>query len=456
MSGGRIECDVLVIGGGMGGLTVGALAAQRGAEVVLVEATDHLGGSAALSGGYLWTAPDVEAFQDEDPAGNADRFRLLLSHIDQAYAWLDGLHLPSGDWETGIKGFGVGRQIDIGGYISRTRDIIESHGGWTILNTKATALVTGEDGSITGAFVENSSNGERGEIRARATVLATGGFQASTEMREAFLHAGAGHDLVLRSNPASRGDGINLGLEAGGSLTEQMDGYYGHLIPFPLESFEDADHVLLAQYHSEHSIIVDRDGRRFVDESLGDHVATQAVGRIRSGLMIIDERIRQNHVLKAYMSGLSGVDKLAEGGDRGAHYTSAETLVEMTAACEQWGYSAEGIRATIKEYNAYCHGETSQLDPPRKRYRHPIEVAPFAALEVQSAITFTYGGLRTDDDGRVLTEQGEPVPGLYAIGADAGDLNYRGYTGGLIRGFVFGHRLGGHLAAQLQVARRSG
>lgn len=450
----RIECDILVIGGGMGGLTTGARAAQEGAEVLVVEKAGHLGGSAAMSGGYLWTAPDLEAFVEEDPEGDEERFARLLDHVEEASAWLDGLDVHRGEWETGIKGFGVGRQIDIGGYITQMQRFIEGSGGWVVYDTKPTELIV-EEGIVHGARVENVLTGERAEVRAGVTVIATGGFQGDPELRERFIHPGAADDLVLRSNEESRGDGIELGMSAGGSLTEHMHGYYGHLIPYPLDEFEEADHVLLAQYYSEHAVIVGRDGQRFMDESLGDHVDTQAVGRVKRALMIIDEEIRQQHVLKAYMSGLSGVDKLAEGASRGAHYVSTDSLEDLAATSEAWGYDGESILRTVADYNAYCNEESDEIDPPRKRYRHPVQTPPFAAVEVQSAITFTYGGLRTDPEGRVLSETGEPVDGLFAVGVDAGGLNRLGYTGGLIRGFVFGHRLGRHLADET-ASRRAG
>src|SRR5207244_12315996 len=78
------------------------------------------------------------------------------------------------------------------------------------------------------------------------------------------------------------------------------------------------------------------------------------------------------------------------------------------------------------------------------------------ALDVQPAITFPFGGLRVDPDGRVLDHDGVAVPGLFAAGADAGGLQDVRYVGGLALGLVFGPRavraaIGARSAARREV-----
>ena len=75
--------------------------------------------------------------------------------------------------------------------------------------------------------------------------------------------------------------------------------------------------------------------------------------------------------------------------------------------------------------------------PPRRNHLRPFTQPPFFAMEVQPAITFTFGGVRIDDHARVLREDGGAVPGLLAAGADAGGMYRSRYGGGLAMSCAF-------------------
>ncbi|HEY8480296.1 MAG TPA: FAD-dependent oxidoreductase [Spirillospora sp.] len=433
----RLSADVVVLGGGMAGMTVAATAAQAGASVVVVDVADRPGGSAALSEGYVWTAPSAEVFTEQDPGGDVERFGAMLEGLPEAFAWVESLGVQVGPQLSGILGFGTGRQIDVLGYLRRCRGLVEGGGGWVLPSTEPVRLLRDAD-AVTGVRVREAGDGsgETMEIEAPAVVLATGGFQADPEAREELLFPGAGR-LVLRASPYGRGGGLRLGTAAGGDLTGPTDGFYGHLVPYPIEDFAPKDFALLAQYHSEHGLLFGRDGRRFTDESLGDHVNTELVARRGTALLLIDERIRREQVLRPFIPGMDAVDKMAEAGARGAHYATGPTVADVASAASAWGYPASLIERGVAEFNAAVRRGTCD----RRYHRMPLTEPPFAVLEVQAAITFTYRGLATDVDGRVLGG-GRPVPGLYAAGVDAGGLNVRGYTGGLVRGLVLGRRTG--------------
>lgn len=447
----ELHADVLVIGGGMGGMTAAARAAQRGASVAVVEIGEEVGGSAAMSEGYIWTAPDDEVFLQEDPEGDIEQFRLMRAEMDRALEWVGELGVEVGAPLEGVLGFGVGRQIDIGRYLRRARSIVEGSGGWVLLESTATELLA-DGGAVTGARIANLATGEEAQVLAGATVLATGGFQADPGLRDRYLFRGA-RELVLRTNLRSDGGGLRLGTEVGAARSERMDGFYGHLVPAPIADFSPAEYASLAQYHSDHGLLIDHGGRRFCDESLGDHVNTEMVARHGTALLVIDERIRRDRVLQAFIPGMDAIDKMAEGGRRGGLYATGNTLEDVAVAAAAWGYDAQGILRTVEEFNRHVSGELDTLDPPRRRNRSPILEPPFAALQVQAAITFTYGGLATDAEGRVQGGDGTAIPGLYAAGVDAGGLNVWGYTGGLVRGLALGRRLAEKLTADLTTRR---
>ena len=87
--------------------------------------------------------------------------------------------------------------------------------------------------------------------------------------------------------------------------------------------------------------------------------------------------------------------------------------------------------------------------PPEEQLGQPIDTPPYLGYAVTCGITFTFGGVRIDNRGQVVTNSQEPIPGLYAAGEMVGGLFYYNYPGGsgLSAGMVFG-RLAGTSAAQ--------
>jgi tricarballylate dehydrogenase len=93
---------------------------------------------------------------------------------------------------------------------------------------------------------------------------------------------------------------------------------------------------------------------------------------------------------------------------------------------------------------------TVGLEPPKSNWAYRLENAPFIAFPMTAAICFTYGGLKTDTDARVLATNGRPIPGLYAAGEITG-LFYHEYPSmvAVLRSLTFGRIAGIHAAAQL-------
>ena len=113
---------------------------------------------------------------------------------------------------------------------------------------------------------------------------------------------------------------------------------------------------------------------------------------------------------------------------------------------------------TVRQSNAACQpgtfdpGEldglaTKGIHPRKSNWARPIDSPPYTAYPIISSIVLTFGGLKTDPVARVLNQQGEPIPGLYAVGETQG-LDHRNYTGAtsVLKGLVFG-RLAGYDAA---------
>jgi tricarballylate dehydrogenase len=125
-----------------------------------------------------------------------------------------------------------------------------------------------------------------------------------------------------------------------------------------------------------------------------------------------------------------------EGLARGIHVDPAA----LGSTIKDFNQSIDGgpFDPTIKD------GRRANVSPPKSNWASPIEQPPFYAYPVTCGITFTFGGLTGDDDGRVLREDGTPIAGLYVAGEARGGLFSGNYPGGsgLTAGMVFGRRAG--------------
>ncbi|PZU62068.1 MAG: FAD-binding dehydrogenase [Brevundimonas sp.] len=429
-----IECDLLVVGGGMAGMSAAAWAAERGAVVIVVEKAAATGGSAVLSGGVLWTASSAEKMRRYG-AGDPALGQVVFDTYPDAVAWLrrcgvgmslrmDVLH-------------GQGYQIDIHGWIQHCQSLVEQHGGSVILETETLELIRDGTGAVTGARTRH----EDGDVtvHAKATVLATGGFQASSELRARYIHPNA-RDMLLRSNPVSDGAGLRLGAEAGGEVAGTNRGFYGHLVSEPNRWDDERLFVALSQYHSEHALLLNEAGERFCDETLGDHTNTYET-LVQSGsraLCVWDARVHEAYATVPVVSIGVPLDKMQTAIENGGKGVVAETVEAIGEFAQRQGFDGPAVQAAIETFNRTLREGWETLSPPRTEDWRPIDKAPFYALVVHPAITFTFGGLTIDAGGHVLTPQGARVPGLFAAGADAGGAYGHGYAGGLALAMTFG------------------
>jgi tricarballylate dehydrogenase len=139
---------------------------------------------------------------------------------------------------------------------------------------------------------------------------------------------------------------------------------------------------------------------------------------------------------------------------------SADTLEGLCEKLE--GVDAKKALATIKAFNAAVKREvpfnpnikdgrcTVGLAVPKSNWAVTIEEPPFEAYAVTCGLTFTFGGVKIDTDARVISSDGEPIPGLYAAGEMVGGLFYFNYPGGtgLMNGAVFGKIAGATAGAR--------
>ncbi|HEX6358317.1 FAD-binding protein [Actinophytocola sp.] len=424
------EVDLLVVGAGMAGLTAAARAARAGLSVLVTEVAEDVGGSARFAG-YAWTAPSHEVMTAQNPGGDVALRHALVDRFADAVEWIRSVGVEVGAPQR-ILSFGRGHRFDTNHYVDTCRRIVLDAGGSVRLGTE-TERLTVDGGIVTGAVLRPG-----GAVRARWTLLATGGLQGDLGLRAAHVHPDADR-IGLRANPHSRGGGYRLATAAGAATGPDDAGFYGHLVPSGVPFTDPADFVDLSLYYSEHALLFNLANERFVDETLGDHLTTMALldQPESRGLLVADARVFRDWIVGSYVDGAVAVDKFAMASKRGGRAGMAEDLDDLTNLPEEWGYAGKAVRDGVALFNERA-AAGEELVPGRALDRLPLDEPPYYVIEAEPAITFAFHGVRIDDHARVLRPDGSPLPGLLAAGADAGGLWRRAYAGGLAAALVFG------------------
>ena len=449
----HLQADVVVAGSGIGGLTTARTALEHGASVLVIEKAPEIGGSAAVSGGSAWTAANVDAWLSVQPGGSPAMGQALVENYLDGVKWFAdlGLQVQERPDPTPYK---FARYVhnflpDARTFMNDLAGSVESAGGTVVTGTSLRSIRLGLDGSVCG--VEARGGGRTVEIGARAVVLATGGFQASPDLRARYFGRWA-HDVIVRGNAYSTGDGFVAAVEAGAGTAGPFGRFYGHMIPAPPAKTGVHNFASIKPDFSPYSVFVNLHGQRFDDEFLGDEVTVHAVVHQPEALcfIIFDERVRK---VRATGMGESpgAVDRRMENiRNAGGEILEAPDLESLAAAmARRWGVTPGPLMATLNEHNAAAAADDlTMLSVPRSGGLQPLDSPPFRAIRCLPGATFTYGGAHTNERAQVLDLAGDPIPGLFAAGADVGGLYTRGYTGGLAVGVAYG-RIAGREAAAL-------
>ncbi|MGO4237058.1 FAD-dependent tricarballylate dehydrogenase TcuA [Pseudarthrobacter sp. YAF2] len=482
-----IKSDVLVVGGGNAGFAAALAAAERGRKVVLLEKAQE----AASGGNSFYTAgatrishdglqeliefvePDERHAVSEVPAytpaeyladlskvsegrNDPELSAVLVSESNPTLRWLQGLGLKyrlmyeRQAYRTPDSGYLFWGGLHVGnvgggkGLMADHRAAAERMGVEVIYDCAATGLIQ-EDGRVRGVRYRTSS--EEGELRAESVILASGGFEASPELRR--QHLGEGwQNAKVRGTPGNTGEMILAALDAGAA--RGGDWSTCHSVAWDAWHPENQSNLELTNQLTRGGyplgIVVNTEGKRFVDEGADYRNYTYA----RYGRDILAQP--GSAAFQVFDASSRPMLRAEEYDMPGVSVVTAPTLAELA---QKAGISPEGLEETVQSFNDSItegapfdpnvkDGRRADTQPPKSNWARSIATGPFYAFPVTCGITFTFGGLKTDTWGRVLTEHAEPIEGLYACGEALGGLFSGNYPGGsgLAAGAVFGRRAG--------------
>jgi len=310
------------------------------------------------------------------------------------------------------------------------------------LETPARELVV-EGGRVVGVVAERQ--GRRTRIRARrGVVMAAGGFESSQEMRERYLPHPTRAEWTC-ANPFNTGDGINLGLSVGAATDLMDDAWWG---PTTVVPGEDRARMLVIEKSLPGSILVNKRGKRFVNEALPyvDVVNAMYANDTPEApsvpcYLIFDADFRRKYPCGPFLPGGQQPDWALSGLLKREYLKKANSLKELAALFD---IDAAGLEATVARMNEFAvtgkdvdfqrgetifdryYGDTNVTPNPCLA---PIAKPPFYCFVAFAGELGTKGGIAADEHARALTPAGEPIPGLYAIGNCSASAMGRTYPG---------------------------
>jgi len=296
------------------------------------------------------------------------------------------------------------------------------------LRTGAQELVV-EGGRVEGVVAER--DGRTIRIAARhGVLLAAGGFESNPTMRERYLPSPTDIEWTSGS-PASTGDAIRMGVALGAALDLMKEAWWG---PVTLVPGEDRARVLVIEKGLPGCILVDKNGRRFVNEAspysdivqhMYDHNAPETPSV--PAYMIFDAEYRRKYPFGPLLQAAQQPDWMIPKALSG-YLKKADTVRGLAS---QLGVDGPGLEQTVERFNANARAGN---DPDFHRGEGgfdryygddnvkpnpclaPLGKPPYYGIVVYPGEFGTKGGLKTDVRARVLREDGSAIEGLWAVG----------------------------------------
>ncbi len=288
-----------------------------------------------------------------------------------------------------------------------------------------------EGGRVVGARI--TRDGKSMSIQGRnGVLLAAGGFAHNSEMRRKYS-GGVNDGSLSIANPGDTGEVLEMGIALGAGIDFMDNAWW-----LPSTIPELGASTMGQSRQRPGGILVDREGKRFVNESaaMGDVAVAMYDHDSAPCWAITDDAYRRRYAAGMGLPGHMPKDWFANGWVK-----KAETLEDLAKLID---VDADNLVLTVSTFNTNAE---KGLDPEFGRgvsaynralgdpaYKPnpalgPVSEGPFYAVQIFPSDAGTGGGLVADEFSRVIGENGLPIPGLYATGNITATVLGRTYFG---------------------------
>jgi len=443
------SCDIAIVGAGGAGLSAAVAAAESGAKsIIVLEKQGIIGGNTNYStGGINAAETDIQKslgiqdskqiFYDDTMKGGRNEnipelVRNLVEHAAGTIQWLVGKGADLSD--VGLMGGSSVKRTHrpkggtaIGPHLMKILKTTADNDNIEIRTSNKVLGLLSSGGAVTGVQVENA-DGSTYTLKARAVVIATGGFGANLKMvteLQPWLNG-----FATLNHPGATGDAFDW-VSALGGATIQMGNIQIH------PTAEAENHILITEaVRGNGAILVNREAKRFVNEMETRDIVSAAILKQTSGdaYLIFDQEVRKS---LAAIETYANQHLLKEGS----------TLADLA---RETGLPAADLEATMARYSAQQKaGADEDFGRSATEMTAALGTPPFYAVRVKPAIHHTMGGLRVNAGTQVLKADGTPIPGLFAAGEVTGGLHGANRLGGNgVADIVVNGKLAGEAAAR--------
>lgn len=484
-----IQTDIIVVGGGLAGMSAGLTAVESGVKVVIFEKLPSLGGAGVYPEGSLGIGTNIQKKENKGHRTELDAFdkivdyhhwrinaaaiRSLIAHSGETINWVESQGVKFKGLRTAFppeKTLWTWHIYEKNG-ASVTKNFykkILAGGGTILLETPVKKLIRDESGEIVGVEALNTVTGEKVTAYGKAVIIATGGFANNRDMIEKYITDVNQPNMVpvkLRGPliDGREGDGINMAI-AIGAATAGMQTIAGNS-PYidqdpPIHQFNGADYQKQARTSlSQPFLWVNRHGERFYNESAGSNFSdVYNAMTMNGGVMysIFDDTMRQKMIKEGPVTPFNAIvvpgqpmtalDQAIEIGMKEGWAFKAATLDDLA---KQLNMEPEMLKATVARVNQYAKAGVD--DEWGRKPEHLFtfsDQGPYYAMKGIRAYFLTLGGLKMNSDLQVYDTNEQIIPGLYVTGQDIGGLYDSSYDL-LLEGSASGFALtSGRMAVQ--------